>query len=100
MVNWNIQLDESLPAEIAAATAKRELAIGERLDGEGGSTVWGKLLPARTSLARGALPIGLAHGVTLKNSIAAGQIVTWDDVDIDEAADAVRIRREMEQRFG
>lgn len=89
----------SFDADVAA-TAKRDLAIGERLDGEGGSTVWGKLLPARTSLARGALPIGLAHGVTLKNGIAAGQIVTWEDVDIDETADAVRIRREMEQRFG
>lgn len=83
-----------------AATAKRNLAAGEVLDGEGGSTVWGKLLPAKTSLGFGALPIGLAHGVKLKTGIAAGQVVTWKDVDIDETAEAVRIRREMEQRFG
>ena len=83
-----------------AATAKRDLAAGETLDGEGGFTVWGKLLPAKTSLRHGALPIGLAHGVRLKNTIAAGGIITWDDVDIDETAAAVRIRREMEQRFG
>ena len=31
-----------------AATAKRDLAAGERLDGEGGYTVYGRLLPART----------------------------------------------------
>ncbi|MEO1115221.1 MAG: Gfo/Idh/MocA family oxidoreductase [Pseudomonadota bacterium] len=83
-----------------AATAKRNLAAGEILDGEGGSTVWGKLLPARTSLGFGALPIGLAHGVKLKTGIAAGQVVTWEDVDIDQTTDAIRIRRAMEQRFG
>ena len=33
------------------ATAKRDLKAGEMLDGEGGYTVWGKLLPAATSLA-------------------------------------------------
>ena len=40
----------------AVATAKRDLAAGATLDGEGGFTVYGKLLPARTSLERGALP--------------------------------------------
>ncbi|WP_306143797.1 NAD(P)H-dependent oxidoreductase [Roseibium sp. MMSF_3412] len=83
-----------------AATAKRDLAASEVLDGEGGATVWGKLLPAKASLECSALPIGLAHGVRLKNRIAAGQIVTWRDVEIDETIEAVRIRREMEQRFG
>ena len=32
------------------ATAKRDLAAGEMLDGEGGFTVWGKLYPADKSL--------------------------------------------------
>ncbi|MDK3074450.1 SAF domain-containing protein [Sedimentitalea sp. JM2-8] len=81
------------------ATAKRNLAAGETLDGEGGFTVWGKLLPARSSLRLGGLPIGLAHGVKLKNGIAEGQPITWSDVGIDETADAVKIRREMEHRF-
>lgn len=82
------------------ATAKRNLMAGEMLDGEGGFTVWGKLLPARTSLKLGGLPIGLAHGVKLKTDITAGQPITWSDVEIDETADAVRIRREMERAFG
>ena len=46
-----------------AAIAKRDLRAGEMLDGEGGYTVWGKLMPAAASLAAGALPIGLAHRV-------------------------------------
>ena len=84
----------------AVATAKRDLAAGESLDGEGGFTVYGKLLPARTSLERGALPIGLAHGVTCRRAIGAGEIVAWDDVDCDPTLEAFRARRDMEARFG
>ena len=81
------------------AVAKRDLAAGETLDGEGGFCVWGRLAPASDALACDALPIGLAHGVGLLRSIKAGQVVTWQDVDIDPARPAVRARREMEARF-
>ena len=81
------------------ATAKRDLREGERLDGEGGYTVYGKLMPAGDSLHLRGLPLGLAHGVTLQRPIAEGQPVTWNDVEYDEAASAVRIRREMEREF-
>ena len=83
-----------------AATAKRDLAAGERLDGEGGYTVYGRLLPAQDSIARGALPIGLAHDVVLQNPVEAGEGIAWSDVRLDPAADAVRARREMEAAFG
>src|SRR3954451_11205034 len=83
-----------------AAIAKRNLRAGEMLDGEGGYTVWGKLMPAAASLAAGALPIGLAHRVRLKNDIAQGAVLRWNDVEIDAGADAVATRRAMEQRFG
>src|SRR3984893_4019846 len=43
------------------AVAKRALQAGETLDGEGGYTVWGKLVPAERRLAVGELPLGLAH---------------------------------------
>ena len=46
-------------AATSVAVAKRDLRAGEMLDGEGGYTVWGKLMPAAASLAAGALPIGL-----------------------------------------
>lgn len=81
------------------ATAKRDLVEGETLDGEGGYTVYGRLMPAADSLARGGLPLGLAHGVTLKRRIAAGAAVGWADVTFDADAEAVRIRREMEAAF-
>jgi predicted homoserine dehydrogenase-like protein len=81
------------------ATAKRPLKAGELLDGEGGYTVFGKLMPAKDSLAIGGLPLGLAHHVKLKRAVAAGQPVRWEDVAIDGDDDAVRFRREMERTF-
>ncbi len=78
------------------AVAKRPLTAGETLDGEGGFTVYGKLIPASRSLAGGALPIGLAHGVKLKNNVAAGAIVRASDVALDLTSLAVRTRKEME----
>ena len=80
------------------AVAKRALSAGETLDGEGGYTVWGKLVPAERSLAEGALPIGLAHKVALLRGIAAGEIVRWADVAVPESS-AVLARRELERRF-
>jgi predicted homoserine dehydrogenase-like protein len=57
-------------------------------------------VPAARSLAIGALPLGLAHGVKLTRAVAAHAIVRWDDVAIDAADDAVAFRREMEAAFG
>lgn len=81
------------------ATAKRDLAAGEELDGEGGFRVWGKLMPAQESLGLGGLPIGLAHGITLTRPVAAGQLVTWADVAVREDDEAYRTRRAMEAAF-
>jgi predicted homoserine dehydrogenase-like protein len=79
-----------------ATVAKRALKSGETLDGEGGYTVYGKLVPAARSLADRALPLGLAHKVRLVNDIAAGGVVRWTDVAVDAGAPAVRMRREAE----
>jgi len=81
------------------ATAKRALAAGEALDGEGGFTVYGRLAPAADSLKLGALPLGLAHGVKLRRAVAAHSAVRWDDVEFDPRNETVRFRREMEAAF-
>jgi predicted homoserine dehydrogenase-like protein len=82
-----------------AAVAKRALRSGEMLDGEGGYTVWGKLMPADESLKVGALPIGLAHRVKLRNDIAHGAVVRWSDVEFDADNDTVKTRKAMEAAF-
>jgi predicted homoserine dehydrogenase-like protein len=81
----------------AVAVAKRALKAGEMLDGEGGYTVYAKLIPASRSLKLGALPIGLAHHVKLNRDVAAGEFLTAADVALDETAQAVCIRREMQR---
>lgn len=81
------------------ATAKRDLNPGETLDGEGGYTVFGKLFPAKRSLALGSLPLGLAHHLKLIRPVKKDQSLTWEDVQIDPALPAYRIRREMEAMF-
>ena len=68
-----------------AAVAKRDLKVGEILDGEGGYTVWGKAQPV--SRARTALPIGLAHRVAMRRDVARGTVLSFDDVAL--GADAV-----------
>jgi predicted homoserine dehydrogenase-like protein len=79
----------------AVAVAKRDLSSGATLDGEGGYTVYGRLMPAADSLRAHALPIGLAHGVKLTRAVNKGRPVTWDDV-VAPDSQAVRARREME----
>ncbi len=81
------------------ATAKRNLAAGELLDGEGGYCVYGMLMPAEHAMKAGALPIGLAHDVRLKKEVAAGQPLRWSDVAYDQTDPVVRFRREMEQQI-
>lgn len=82
------------------ATAKRDLAAGEFLDGEGGYTVWGKLVSAARSTATHALPVALAHHVELVRDIAKGEIVNWDDVKMDDSlTTALELRRETEALF-
>ena len=79
------------------SVAKRALRAGEILDGEGGYTVWGKLMPAAASLKQDALPIGLAHKLKLKNDIAHGALVRWTDVEIDPHDETIKTRRAMEE---
>jgi len=84
----------------AVAIAKKELKPGEMLDGEGGYTVVGRLMPAADSLAGNCLPLGLAHGWKVLKPVAAGQPVKWSDVAFDANNTAVRVRREMESAMG
>lgn len=86
---------QSFNADVVA-TAKRNLKAGEMLDGEGGFTVYGKLMPAKRSLKIGGLPIGLAHRVKLVNDVARDQQVRWEDVEIDMTSQAVQVRKQME----
>jgi predicted homoserine dehydrogenase-like protein len=76
------------------------LKHGESLDGEGGYTVYGKILSASESVDTGALPLGLAHGCKLRRNVGAHETVRWDDVEFAAGnvlqQQAIAFRREME----
>jgi predicted homoserine dehydrogenase-like protein len=82
-----------------AAVSKCALTAGEMLDGEGGFTVYGRLVPAYRSKVQKLLPIGLAHGVRLLRDVPAGFTLTEDDVELDAGRPSVRVRREMCSAF-
>ncbi len=79
----------------AVAVAKRALLAGERLDGEGGWTVYAKAVPASRSRADALLPIGLAHDVVLRRDIAAGEMLRMNDVALDPSRRGVALRQAM-----
>lgn len=82
------------------ARAKRNLKADDELDGEGGFTVVGEVIPARSSLEMCALPLGLAGGgVKLLNDVAEGDVIRWADVKIPVTDAAVALRKEMEERW-
>ena len=78
------------------AVAKRDLAAGEILDGEGGYCVAGQLRPAETSVATDALPLGLTGQVTLRQAVSRDTVLTYDDVVLDEGLAIVQLRRQQE----
>ncbi len=83
----------------AVSVAKKNLKAGELLDGEGGTTVWGKLLPAAKSISLKALPIGLAHNVKLLKDVSEGQVISQNDVSTIPESNAYILRKEMEAEF-
>ena len=83
----------------AVSVAKRNLKAGELLDGEGGTTVWGKLLPAAKSISLKALPIGLAHNVKLLKDVSKGQVISQNEVSTIPESNAYILRKEMEAEF-
>lgn len=81
-----------------ASTAKKDLKPGDMLDGEGGFTVFGTLMPAADSLAASAFPLGLSNKAKVIRPVAKGQVVTYADVEPRPTA-AYKLRKQMEADF-
>jgi predicted homoserine dehydrogenase-like protein len=84
------------PVADSMATAKRDLAAGEKLDTFGGYTFYGQIETAEKARQINALPVGLALGAVMKTPVKAGEIITWDDVKLDEDQIVVKLRREQD----
>jgi predicted homoserine dehydrogenase-like protein len=84
------------PVAEVMTVAKRALKPGERLDDFGGYTFYGLMDLAEEARALNALPVGLAPGAEVVRPVAAGEIVTWDDVKLDEESMVVKLRRQQD----
>jgi predicted homoserine dehydrogenase-like protein len=58
--------------------------------------VYGLAEDACVSKKEHFLPIGLANGVRVKNRILADEILTYDDVELNEASFGLQLRRMQE----
>ena len=84
------------PVAEVMAVAKRDLKPGERLDGFGGYTYYSVIDRADEARKLNALPAGLAPGSMVKQLVKTGEILTWDDVELEEESLVVKLRRQQD----
>ena len=78
-------------AEVVSV-AKKDLSIGEILDGEGGFASRGKLVTSKNSVDNSFLPLGLSDGAITKRSIKKDEIINIDDVEINWNKEVLKAR--------
>ncbi|WP_290772241.1 SAF domain-containing protein [Anaerofustis sp.] len=82
----------------AMTIAKKDLKKGEKIDGIGGFCTYGTIDKRQTAKELNALPIGLITGNTImKNDVKKGEIITYDDVLLEEDSLLVKLRREQDK---
>jgi len=84
------------PVAEVMAVSKRTLEPGQRLDDFGGFTFYGVMDRAEVAQSLNALPAGLAPGAEVVRPVAAGAILTWEDVRLDEESIVVKLRRQQD----
>ena len=80
-------------------TAKRDLVVGEKLDGFGGFMSYGQAENANIVARDRLLPMGLSENCRLKHAIPKDQVLTYDDVDIPSGRLIDRLRTEQSKYF-
>jgi predicted homoserine dehydrogenase-like protein len=94
---WLAPLDE--PVADIMTVAKRDLKPGDILERFGGFTTYGVMDLAETARQLNALPVGISPGAKVVRPVPAGEILTWDDVELDEDSTVVYLRRQQDAMF-
>lgn len=87
---------QSFIADVACV-AKKDLKPGDLLDGEGGYCAFGRLVSAQESVMARYLPMGLTNKAQVLRPVKKGDILTYDDVEIDETMFAYKLRKSVEE---
>ncbi|MEE8355704.1 MAG: hypothetical protein V3R33_00205 [Anaerolineales bacterium] len=94
---WLTPLD--VPVADVMTVAKKNLKAGDILERFGGYTNFGVMELAETARRLNALPAGLSPGAKIIRPVQAGEIVTWEDVNLDENSTVVKLRREQDSLY-
>jgi predicted homoserine dehydrogenase-like protein len=86
----------SLMAEVVSMS-KKDLSVGEKIDGIGGYTVRGYADIATDAKRDNLVPIGLIQHAVVKRAVKVDSLLTYDDVDLDENSTIVKLRRLQDQ---
>ena len=78
-------------AEVASI-AKKDLKKGEKLDGEGGFCVRGRLITSEKSKKEKILPLGLTDNAILKKDISKDELIKLEDVELNLPKEVVEAR--------
>ncbi len=81
------------------AVAKRDLKVGERLDGVGGFCTYGLIDNANDARAADALPMGLSEGCVMRRAVARDDVISAADVERPRERLSDVLWREQEQRW-
>ena len=87
------------PVTEVVAQAKRDLVVGDTLDGIGGFTVYGMLENAGTARRENLLPMGLTDAAVLVRPVAEDAPLTFDDVELPPDRLATDLWREQARHF-
>jgi predicted homoserine dehydrogenase-like protein len=88
------------PVVEVVATAKRQLKLGEILDGLGGYMTYGQAERAVVAERSGLLPIGVAEGCMLRRDVPKDAVLSYDDVELPGGRLIDRLRAEQAAHFG
>jgi predicted homoserine dehydrogenase-like protein len=86
----------SLMAEVCTM-AKKDLNPGDTIDGIGGYTVRGYADIAKDAKRDNLVPIGLIEGAIVQKPIKVGDLISYDQVEINESSLIVKLRREQDK---
>ena len=78
-------------AEVASI-AKKDLKVGEKLDGEGGYCARGRLISSSNSKKNKNLPLGLTDNAIMKKEVLKDEFISIDDVELNLQKEIIEAR--------
>ena len=75
-----------------ASYAKKDLKVGEKLDGEGGFCARGKLITSKKSKKEKILPLGLTDGAEVIKNIKKDEVIKISDVKLNLPKEVTQAR--------